>query len=148
MMDDAEVAIVALGTTIETARFAAEELRKEGIKAGVVAPRAFRPFPFNEIREALSNVKAVTILDRSAPMGALGALHNEIAAALYLSENRPVINGYIYGLGGRDFSVEEAKRIFKEAKANADAGHLTVPVQQFSGVRGPKLGFYETKRGK
>jgi len=148
MMDDAEVAIVALGTTIETARFAAEELRKEGIKAGVVAPRCFRPFPFNEVREVLSNVKAVTILDRSCPMGALGALHNEVAATLYLSENRPVINGYIYGLGGRDFSVEEAKRIFKETKANADAGHLTVPVQQFSGVRGPKLGFYETKRGK
>jgi len=81
-------------------------------------------------------------------MGALGTLHNEVSSAMYTSENRPVISGYIYGLGGRDFAVDEAKRLFKEAKANADAGHLTTPVQQFSGVRGPKLGFFETKRGK
>jgi len=148
-MDDAEVAIVALGSTVETAKYAAQKLREEeGIKAGVVAPRCFRPFPFDDIRDALSNVKAVTILDRSAPMGAMGALFNEITTALYTSNNRPVTSGYIYGLGGRDFSVKEAIRMFKEAKANADAGELTTPVQQFSGVRGPKLGFFETKRGK
>jgi pyruvate ferredoxin oxidoreductase alpha subunit len=149
LMDDAEVAIVALGSSVETAKFAAQKLREEeGIKAGVVAPRCFRPFPFDDIREALANVKAVTVLDRSAPMGAMGALFNEIAAAMYTTENRPVMSGYIYGLGGRDFSVDEAIRMFKEAKANADAGHLTTPVQLFSGVRGPKLGFFETKRGK
>ncbi len=147
MMEDAEVAIVALGTTVETARVAAEELRKEeGIKAGVVAPRVFRPFPFNEIRDALANVKAVAVLDRSAPMGAMGALFNEISAAMYTTPNRPLITNFIYGLGGRDFPVSEAKRIFKEQKAHADAGYITTPIQQFSGVRGPKLGFFETKR--
>ncbi len=146
MMEDAEVAIVALGSTVETLRVAAEELRKEGIKAGVVAPRVFRPFPYDEIRDALANVKAVCMMDRSAPMGAMGALFNEVSAALYTNPNRPVVSNYIYGLGGRDFSVEEAKRIFKEQKAHADAGHLTTPIQQFSGVRGPKLGFFETKR--
>jgi len=148
LMDDAEVAIVALGTTVETAILAAKQLREEeGIKAGVVAPRCFRPFPFDDIREALENTKAITVLDRSAPMGAMGALFNEISAALYTTKERPLISNYIYGLGGRDFAVNEAKRIFKEAKANADAGYLTTPVQQFSGVRGPKLGFFETKRG-
>ena len=147
MMEDAEVAIVALGTTVETARVAAEELRKEeGIKAGVVAPRVFRPFPFDEIRDALANVKAVAVLDRSAPMGAMGALFNEISAAMYTTPNRPLITNFIYGLGGRDFPVSEAKRIFKEQKAHADAGYITTPIQQFSGVRGPKLGFFETKR--
>ncbi len=147
MMDDAEVAIVALGTTVETARVAAEQLREEGIKAGVVAPRCFRPFPFDEIRDALENTKAIAVLDRSAPMGAMGALFNEVSAALYTTPNRPLVTNFIYGLGGRDFSVEEAKRIFKEQKAHADAGHITTPIQQFSGVRGPKLGFFETKRG-
>ncbi len=147
MMEDAEVAIVALGTTVETARVAAEELRKEeGIKAGVVAPRVFRPFPFDEIRDVLANVKAVAVLDRSAPMGAMGALFNEISAAMYTTPNRPLITNFIYGLGGRDFPVSEAKRIFKEQKAHADAGYITTPIQQFSGVRGPKLGFFETKR--
>ncbi len=147
-MEDAEVAIVALGSTVETLVYAAQKLRdEEGLKVGVVAPRVFRPFPFDEIREVLKDVKAVAILDRSAPMGAMGALFNEISAAMYTTTSRPVINNYIYGLGGRDFSVDEAIRIFKEAKANADAGHLTTPVLQFSGVRGPKLGFFETKRG-
>ena len=147
MMDDAEVAIVALGTTVETARVAAAELREEGIKAGVVAPRCFRPFPFDDIRDALENTKAIAVLDRSAPMGAMGALFNEVSAALYTTPNRPLVTNFIYGLGGRDFSVEEAKRIFKEQKAHADAGYITTPIQQFSGVRGPKLGFFETKRG-
>ena len=148
MMDDAEVAIVALGTTVETARVAAQQLREEGIKAGVVAPRVFRPFPFDDIRDALENTKAVAVLDRSAPMGAMGALFNEVSAALYTTPKRPLVTNFIYGLGGRDFSVEEAKRIFKEQKAHADAGYITTPIQQFSGVRGPKLGFFETKRGK
>ncbi len=148
MMDDAEVAIVALGTTVETARVAAQQLREEGVKAGVVAPRVFRPFPFDDIRDALENTKAIAVLDRSAPMGAMGALFNEVSAALYTTPNRPLVTNFIYGLGGRDFSVEEAKRIFKEQKAHADAGYITTPIQQFSGVRGPKLGFFETKRGK
>jgi pyruvate ferredoxin oxidoreductase alpha subunit len=147
MMDDAEVAIVALGSTVETSILAAKQLRdEEGLKAGVVAPRTFRPFPFNEIRDALSGIKAVAILDRSCPMGAMGALYNEIAGALYTIPQKPIISNIIYGLGGRDFAVDEAKRIFREQKAHADAGYLTTEIQQFSGLRGPKLAFYETKR--
>jgi len=147
MMDDAEVAIVALGSTVETSILAAKQLRdEEGLKAGVVAPRTFRPFPFNEIRDALSDIKAAAILDRSCPMGAMGALYNEIAGALYTIPQKPIISNIIYGLGGRDFAVDEAKRIFREQKAHADAGYLTTEIQQFSGLRGPKLAFYETKR--
>jgi len=146
-MDDAEVAIVALGSTVETSILAAKQLREEeGLKAGVVAPRTFRPFPFNEIRDALSGIKAAAILDRSCPMGAMGALYNEIAGALYTIPQKPIISNIIYGLGGRDFAVDEAKRIFREQKAHADAGYLTTEIQQFSGLRGPKLAFYETKR--
>ncbi len=147
LMDDAEVAIVALGTTVETCLLAAKQLREEeGIKAGVVAPRCFRPFPFDMIRDALMNVKALCVMDRSAPGGAMGALFNEVSAALYTTPNRPIITNYIYGLGGRDFSVKEAKRIFKEQLAHAEAGEITTDIQQFSGLRGPKLGFFKTKR--
>ena len=149
-MDDAEVAIVALGSTVETAALAAKQLREEeGIKAGVIAPRCFRPFPFDLVRDALEvpSLKAVCCMDRSAPGGAMGALFNEVSAAAYTTKSRPLMTNYIYGLGGRDFGLEEAKRIFKEQKAHADAGHITTPIQQFSGVRGPKLGFFETRRG-
>ncbi len=149
-MDDAEVAIVALGSTVETVALAAKQLREEGgIKAGVIAPRCFRPFPFDLVRDALEvpSLKAVCCMDKSAPGGAMGALFNEVSAAAYTTKSRPLITNYIYGLGGRDFGLEEAKRIFKEQKAHADAGHITTPIQQFSGVRGPKLGFFETRRG-
>ncbi len=149
MIEDAEVAIVALGSSVETSILAAQQLREEeGIKAGVIAPRVFRPFPYDLIRDTIdtSPLKAIAVLDKSSPGGAMGALFNEISAAAYTTSNRPLITNFIYGLGGRDYSVEEAKRILKEQKAHADAGHITTPIQQFSGVRGPKLGFFETKR--
>jgi pyruvate ferredoxin oxidoreductase alpha subunit len=142
LMDDAEVAIVALGTTVETAEMVAKMMREEGIKAGVVAPRMIRPWPYEQIKKALSKVKAVACLDRSSPNGAMGMLYNEVAASLYQSDNRPIINNYVYGLGGRDFTTEHAKEIFKELDANAKEGRLTTPLQQFVGLRGPKLTFY------
>ena len=147
-MEDAEVVIVGLGTTVETARVAAKQLREEeGIKAGVVAIRCFRPFPFEQVREALKGAKSVAVTDRSSPGGAMGAFFNEVAAALYSTDTRPLVTNYIYGLGGRDFSIDEAKRIFKEQQANADAGHITTDIQQFSGLRGPHLGYFQTQRG-
>ncbi|BBG64881.1 pyruvate:ferredoxin oxidoreductase, alpha subunit [Hydrogenimonas sp.] len=142
MMDDAEVAIVALGTTVETAEMVAKMMREEGIKAGVVAPRLFRPWPYEQIKKALSKVKAVACLDRSSPNGALGTLYNEVTASLYQGDNRPVVTNYIYGLGGRDFTIDHAKNIFKELDANAKEGRPTTPLQQFIGLRGPKLSFY------
>jgi len=143
LMDDAEVAVVALGSTVESAIQAAKDLRdNEGIKAGVVSPRVFRPFPFEKVQEALKGVKAIATLDRSAPGGTLGALFNEVSAAMYQTDSKPVINNYIYGLGGRDMTQENLKEIFKDIKKNADAGKLVTPLQQFSGLRGPKLSFY------
>ncbi len=144
MMDDAEVAIVALGTTVETAIATARDIRKRGgVKAGVVAIRVFRPFPFDNIREALQNVKAIACLDRSSPGGALGMLFNEVSAALYASDNRPPIINYIYGLGGRDMTMADMEEIINETKRNADAGKVIGKIQHFSGLRGPKLEFFE-----
>jgi pyruvate ferredoxin oxidoreductase alpha subunit len=150
MMEDAEIAMVLLGSSVETAIYAAKQLReKEGLKVGIIAPRVFRPFPFDVIRDAIDispNLKAVVCMDKSAPGGAMGALFNEVSAAAYSTKNRPIMTNYIYGLGGRDFSVAEAQRIMKEQKAHIDAGYITTEIQQFSGVRGPKLGFFRTRR--
>ncbi len=143
-MEDAEVAIVALGTTVETARLVAEQIRKEeGIKAGVVSPRCFRPFPFDNIREALKDVKAVACMDRSAPGGALGALFNEVAAALQAGGNSAIMTNYIYGLGGRDLTVESLKEIYRELDKNAKSGQRSGKIQQFVSLRGPKLEYFE-----
>jgi pyruvate ferredoxin oxidoreductase alpha subunit len=143
MMEDAEVAIVALGTTVESAQLAAKKMREEGIKAGVVAPRVIRPFPFDLVREALKGVKAVACMDRSAPGGALGMLYNEVSAALYVSDNRPIMTNYIYGLGGRDLTQDQVFEVYRELDKDVKAGKNTGMIQRFVGLRGPKLEFFE-----
>ena len=142
-MEDAEVAIFALGTTVESARVAASTARKNGIKAGVVSIKVFRPFPYQEVGEALKHTKAVAIMDKSLPAGAMGALFNEVAAALYQVPNSslPVLSNYISGLGERDMTQKDLGHIYKELDANAKAGKLTTATQQFIGLRGPKLSF-------
>jgi pyruvate ferredoxin oxidoreductase alpha subunit len=145
-MEDAEVCVIGLGSTVESARVAAKEMRKEGIKAGVVAIRVFRPFPYEELREVLKNCKSIAVTDRSSPGGAMGAFYNEVAAAMMTSQARPLVTNYIYGLGGRDLSIENIKEIFREQQANADAGHITTDIQQFTNLRGPKLSFFKTER--
>jgi len=140
-MDDADVTVICMGTSVETAREVAKEMRVKGIKAGVIGIRVFRPFPFAEIQEALKNVKAIAVLDRSAPGGTPGAMFNEIAGALYNTDDRALLSGYIYGLGGRDLTKAHLVDLYTELQANVDAGKVTTPLQQFIGVRGPKLAF-------
>lgn len=142
-MDDAEVAIVALGTTVESARIAAAEARKQGIKAGVVSIRALRPFPYKQVADALKNCKAIAMLDRSSPAGAMGMLFNEVGAGVLQNSgaNKPILSNYIYGLGGRDMTQEMLLDIYKDLDANAKAGKLTHATQQFIGLRGTKMAF-------
>ncbi len=143
-IEDAEVAIVAIGTSAESAMVAADNMRKENIKAGVVSIKVLRPFPYAEIAQILQNLKAVGIMDKSLPAGAMGALFNEISAALYQtnSQNKPILNNYIYGLGERDLTQVDLNAIFRELDANAKAGKRICPTQQFIGLRGEKLSFY------
>ncbi|RDU69541.1 2-ketoisovalerate ferredoxin oxidoreductase [Helicobacter cholecystus] len=141
-MDDAEVAIVALGTTVESARIAAKHAREKGIRAGVVSIRTLRPFPYAQVGEALKNCKAVAMLDRSLPAGAMGMLFNEVGVAiLQNSVNKPILSNYIYGLGGRDMTQDMLNKIYKELDDNAKAGKLTHATQQFVGLRGKELAF-------
>jgi pyruvate ferredoxin oxidoreductase alpha subunit len=142
-MEDADIALIALGTTVETARIAVKQLREEcGIKCGIVAPRVTRPFPMAKIADALKDVKAVATMDRSAPGGAAGMLYNEICGAMYNSASKPLISNYIYGLGGRDMTIDGLKEIITELNEDAKAGSLQHPIQQFFGVRGPKLSYF------
>ena len=141
-MDDADVAVVCMGTSVETAREVAKEMRTQGLKAGVVGIRVVRPFPFEQLADALKNVKAIGALDRSSPNGAMGMLYNELAGVLVGSGVHAVLTDYIYGLGGRDLTKAHLVRIFTELQANADALKATTPLQQFIGVRGPQIAFF------
>jgi len=141
-MDDAEVAIVCMGTSVETALEVSNELRAEGVKAGVVGIRVIRPFPVEQIAAALKNMKAIAMLDRSSPNGAMGMLFNEVTAALFNSGTKTVANNYIYGLGGRDLTKVNIHTVYRDLDKNAQSGQLMTPLQQFIGLRGPKLSFF------
>ena len=139
--EDADIIIVALGTTVESARIAAKEMQKQGIKAGVVSIRVLRPFPYEALGKALKDCKAVAFLDRSLPAGALGMLFNEGVAALYGAGSKAIVSNYIYGLGGRDLTQKHLQEIYTELNNDAKEGKLTHKTQQFIGLRGPKMAF-------
>ena len=138
---DADVCVVCLGSSVETAREVAGEMRAKGIKAGVVGIRVIRPFPFEKIRDALKDIKSIATLDRSSPNGAAGMLFNEVAGSLFNTDTKALLSGYVYGLGGRDLTKVHLVNIFTELQANVDSGKVTTPLQQFIGVRGPKLSY-------
>jgi len=121
-LEDAEVAIIALNSTAGTAKYVVNALREQGVKAGVLKLRLFRPFPAEEIRKALKNVKAVAVLDRSASYGTAGPLFMDIRSTMYEADSRPFINNYIYGLGGRDISINEIENIYKELQNTVKSG--------------------------
>ena len=114
-LDDAEVAVVCVGSASGTAKTVVDELRAEGSKVGLLRLRTFRPFPADEVRRALENVKAIGVMDKSMSFGGNGgAVFHEVRHALYDSSTRPVIVDYIYGLGGRDTSPMDFKKVFSE----------------------------------
>ncbi len=114
-LEDSEVAVVCVGSASGTAKTVVDELRAEGFKVGLLRLRTFRPFPDDDVRRALENVKAIGVMDKSISFGGNGgAVFHEVRHALYDSPNRPVIVDYIYGLGGRDTSPMDFKKVFSE----------------------------------
>jgi len=105
-MEDAEYAIVLMGSATGNARHVARDMRKAGKKVGVVRIRVYRPFPFEEVAAAVAGCKAIAVLDRADALGAqYGPLGLDVHSALYEQENRPKIKNYIYGLGGADLPL-------------------------------------------
>jgi pyruvate ferredoxin oxidoreductase alpha subunit len=113
--EDAERAIVCLGSTAGTTRTVVDEYRMQGVKVRVIRIKAFRPFPADELRTALSKVKAVAVLDRSGGYGAIGGpVFNELRSTFYDYSERPFIVNYIYGLGGRDVTPNLIKKVYRD----------------------------------
>ena len=134
-MEDAELAIVLMGSSAGTAKVAVDELRAEGVKAGLIKVRVFRPFPGEEIVEALKNCKAVAVLDKSEGFSANGGpLFAETASAAINLEKRPKMIDIVYGLGGRDFTVSHAKRVFARLAKIVETGEIG-PIYSHMGQR-------------
>ncbi|HHY96071.1 MAG TPA: pyruvate ferredoxin oxidoreductase, partial [Firmicutes bacterium] len=134
-LEDAEVAVVAINSAAGTARAVADSLRKQGVRAGVLKIRVFRPWPWREIAQALASAKAVAVMDRADGLCALGGpLYTEVRSALYDSSSRPALVNYIYGLGGRDVGLEDIEGIFRDLLHIKDEGGVAQPVT-YLGVR-------------
>lgn len=133
MMDDAEVAIVAMGSTVGTARIAARKLREEGIKAGVVGFTLFRPTPRKEINETLRKVKTIAVLERHLSLGAVAGPHYmDIVCSLDKKDSIKIYD-YVYGLGGRDIT---ARMIIDTVRRTIEKAEKNEPMEvEFVGVR-------------
>lgn len=131
-LDDAEIAIIVIGSTAGTLKVIVDQLRTEGIKAGILRIRTFRPFPVDEIKNALRNLKAVAVMDKSMSPGGLGAaVFSEVRNALYDAAHRPIIVSYIFGLGGRDSSPNDLRRIYDDLARIAKSGQAEKTVTYF-----------------
>ena len=135
MLDDAEIAIVIMGSAAGTTKDAIDALRAKGIKAGLLKIRVFRPFPGKEIAEALKNVKAVAVLDRAESFSACGGpVGSEVKAAMFdAGVNVKAVN-YFYGIGGRDYTVESATSVFEDLMKIAD-GSMQPEQFKYVGLR-------------
>ncbi len=111
MCDDAEVLFVTSGTAGFTAKVGVDLLRKEGIKAGNLRIKVFRPFPFEIVREYLLKVDKVAVVDRNISYGHHGIFYQEVKSAMYGQPKTPPIFGFISGLGGRDITAQHFKDI-------------------------------------
>jgi len=125
-LDDADVAIVAMGSTAGTASVAVDQAREKGVKAGLLKLRMFRPFPGDEIAELVKAVGCVAVMDRSVSFGLRGGpLFNEVRS--FVNGGCPLLINYVYGLGGRDINATEIESILAELvkiKESGDPGEL------------------------
>ena len=135
-MDDAELVVVCMNSTAGTAKAAIDELRAQGVKAGLIKVRMFRPFPSEEIAEALKGAKAIAVLDKADSLNAAGgALFEDVVSGMYVANiHVPTVN-YVYGIGGRDTTSEDLEKVYTDLQKIAESGKVENPYR-YLGVRG------------
>lgn len=122
-MDDAEVATIFLNSAAGTAKDVVDELRGKGVKAGMLKLRVFRPFPMQELQQALCHCKAVAVMDRADSFNAMGGpMFGEVRCALYDCAQKPQLVNYIYGLGGRDIGYDDIRGVYNDLAQIAQKG--------------------------
>ena len=139
-LDDAEIAIVCMNSTAGTTKAVVDKLREQGVKAGLLKIRVYRPFPGEEVAKALSHLKAVAVLDKSDSLNAIGgALFEDVVSSMYVAkQNVPVVN-YVYGIGGRDTTEKEIKSVYTDLAEIAKDGKVENPYR-YLGLRSEMKG--------
>ena len=134
-LDDAEIAVVCMNSTAGTTKAVVDKLREQGIKAGLLKIRVYRPFPGEEVAKALSHLKAIAVLDKSDSLNAIGgALFEDVVSSMYVAkQNVPVVN-YVYGIGGRDTTEKEINSVYTDLAEIAKNGKVEDPYR-YLGLR-------------
>ena len=134
-LDDAEIAIVCMNSTAGTTKAVVDELREKGIKAGLLKLRMFRPFPAEEIAEALQGLKAVAILDKADSLNSAGgALFEDVTSAMYVNKKQVPMVNYIYGIGGRDTTTMQIESVYNDLQEIVKTGETENPYR-YLGLR-------------
>lgn len=120
-MDDAEIALVTMGSIVGTIKEAIDELRSEGVKVGLVKIRSYRPFPEEELKGALKDASVIATIEKDLSMGYESALLTDLKGAFYNSSIRTPIIGFAVGLGGRDIGIKHIRTIVEKASKVKDA---------------------------
>jgi len=131
-IEDATAVTIVLASAAGTAKDAIDEMRVDGKKVGLLKPKLFRPFPYKEIRDAVKNIPVIGVLDRSISFGSYAPLYTEIRNSLFELENKPKLQSYIFGLGGKDIFKSDIKQIFEELLS----GKVNPEEQKYIGLRG------------
>lgn len=124
MVDDADAVIVTMSSAAGTTRSVVDDMRKAGKKVGLLKLRLFRPFPYDQVRNALKRAKCVGVLERSFSFGAYAPLFSEVRNSLYDISKKPKLQSYVFGLGGRDLLESEIEEAFEELLEGKTTGDM------------------------
>ena len=135
-LDDSEIAIVCMNSTAGTAKYTADNLRKKGVKAGVLKIRSFRPFAAEEVANSLKHLKAIAVLDKADSLNSAGgALFEDVVSAMFTSNiHVPTVN-YVYGIGGRDTTEMDIAKVFEDLQEIVKTSNIGNPYR-YLGLRG------------
>ena len=116
-LDDAEIVIVTLGSVVGTVKDAIDAMRSEGKKVGLLKIRSYRPFPVQALRKALKDAAVIAVMEKDVAIGGEAGLVTDLKAAFYSSSIRTPIIGFAAGLGGRDITIKDIRKIVEKAEA-------------------------------
>src|SRR4030042_2221675 len=117
--------MLGAGSTAGTAKVAVDEMREQGEKVGLLKIKLFRPFPYDQIAEALKEVKKIAVFDRTVSFGANAPLCSEIIQIMAtIPGKKSIVQSCIYGLGGREIFKEDIKKVFEENERNREIKYI------------------------
>ena len=127
MCEDADVILVGMGTLAMPTRVAVRRMREAGKKVGFLRVKFFRPFPTEELQEALKRAKGIAVIDRDYSYGSPGyggVLFHELRSTMYPLDERPVMLNFIAGLGGREVMVSDVEEMVETTQKAIDTGKI------------------------